>query len=302
MNNILLLVFALLTVCLTNTFAQPIANELTTPSTAADEESPQKRVRPDANFGTFELYGQKLVATDRYIPEKDDYVFEITDSNNKVLYLDTHDEDYPVSIVYKLVGDSGEGLLIIRELFPTAPPCGPEFKVLGLKDGKIKELSQSIVMCGWIVEDTISPTENTIILTKNNILTAAFSAGNYFIKVPFKIDFKNFSLFPLKKIGEFSAVYDKREMDRVAFGDSAIDLYSSRDLLSKKTTIPLRAVKNFEVLNIYASVKIQEDVGTDQSEIVIAEKSIKVRVNGNIYWLNEEDKSYLAWLGLPWVD
>lgn len=108
--------------------------------------------------------------------------------------------------------------------------------------------------------------------------------------------------FHQKKIGEFSVVYDKREMDRLEFGDSTIDLYSSRNLLSQKTAIPLRAVKKFEVLNVYASVKIQEYVGTDESEIVIAEKSIKVRVNGNIYWLSVEDKSYLGWLGLSWVD
>lgn len=290
MLKIILVVFVLLTGCLTDTFAQPAENELIMPATATEEMSYEKQPGPDSRFGTFELYGQKFVVD----------VFGIRDSKGKVLYVNKH--DYLVENVYKIVGNSGEGLLIIRDLEPNAPPCGPEFQVLGLKNGKIKELSKSIIMCGYMVEKPIPPEIKTIILSKNNILTAAFSDSNFYVKVPFKVDFKNLTVFPAKNTGEFSVEYDKKyEMDMDEFGNPAIDLYSSHDLLSKKSSIYLREVKAFEVLSVYAFVKIQ-DASRLQSRIVISDKAIKVRVNGTIYWLVGKDKGYLDWLGVPAVD
>lgn len=247
MLKIILVVFVLLTVCLTDAFAQPAVNELIIPATATEEMSYEKQSGPDTQFGTFELYGQKFVVD----------VFGIRDSKRNLLY--EHDVDYLVENVYKIVGNSGEGLLIIRDLEPNAPPCGPEFQVLGLKNGEIKELSKSIIMCGYMVEKPIPPETKTIILSKNNILTAAFSDSNYFVKVPFKVDFKNLILLPEKNTGEFSVEYDKKQdMNIEGFGNPAIDLYSSHDLLFKKSSIYLRDVKTFEVLGVYASVKIQD--------------------------------------------
>lgn len=291
MLKIILVVFVLLTVCLTDAFAQPAENELIIPATATEEMSYEKQSGPDSQFGTFELYGQKFVVD----------IFGIRDSKRNLLY-EHDDEDYLVENVYKIVGNSGEGLLIIRFLGPNAPPCGPEFQVLGFNNGKIKELSKSIIMCGYMVEKPIPPETKTIILSKNNILTAAFSDSNYFVKVPFKVDFKNLTVLPEKNTGEFSVEYDKKQdMDIEGFGNPAIDLYSSRDLLSKKSSIRLREIKTFEVLGVYASVKIQ-DASRLQSEIVISDKAIKIRVNGNIYWLNGEDKWYLNRLGVGAFD
>lgn len=302
MLKIIFVVFVLLAVCVTAPFAQPIEKELSKPITAAEETSYEKQLRPNAHFGPFELYGQRFVAADRYIPENGNYVFEIRDSKKNVLYVDKHDGDYLVENVYKIVGNSGEGLLIIRDLEPNAPPCGPEFQVLGLKNGKIKELSKSIIMCGYMVDKPINTETKTIILSKNNILTAAFSDSNYFVKVPFKVDFKNLTLLPEKNTGEFSVDYNRKyEMDMEGFDDLTLNLFSSRDLLSKKSSIFLREVKTFEVLGVYASVKIQ-DAGRHQSELVISDKAIKVRVNGIIYWLNGEDKGALDHLGVPPFD
>lgn len=290
MRKIISVVFVLFTVFLTDSFAQPAENELIIPATATEEMSYEKQSRPDSRFGTFVLYGQKFVVD----------AFGIRDSKKNVLYVNKH--DYSVENVYKIVGNSGEGLLIIRDLEPNAPPCGPEFQVLGLKNGKIKELTKSIIMCGYMVDKPITTETKTITLSKNNILTAAFSDSNYFVKVPFKVDFKNLTVLPVKNTGEFSVEYDKnQDMDIEGFGNPTIDLYSSHDLLSKKSSIYLREVKTFEVLGVYASVKIQ-DAGRLQSRIVISGKAIKVRVNGTIYWFKGEDKWYLGRLGVGAFD
>lgn len=290
MRKIIAVGFFLLTVCVSVAIAQPIKEDQATAEQMADETFSSQ---PAPQFGPFEFHGEQGVTTVRFIPENGDYVL--------CLICRKKSEDYLIENVYKIVGDSGEGLLIVGFLGPNAPPCGPEFKVLGFNHGKIKALAKNIIMCGYLVEKTISPENDTIRLSEHNILTAAFSDSNYFVIVPFKVDFKNSTLFPVKNSGEFSVEYNKEQDMNMGFGNPAIDLYSSRDLLSKKSSIRSQEVKTFDVLGVYASVKMQ-DASPFQSEIVISDKAIKVRINGMTYWLNEKDKWYLGRLGVGVFD
>lgn len=296
MRKIIAVGFFLLTVCVLTVTAQPIQEDQPTAEEMAGETFSSQ---PAPEFGPFEFYGEQGVTTVRFIPENGDYV--LRDSNRNVLYIEKNSEDYLVENVYKIVGDSGEGLLIVGDLGPNAPPCGPEFKVIGFNHGKIKALSKNIIMCGYLVEKPISPESDTIRLSEHNILTAAFSDSNYFVKVPFKVDFKNSTLFPVKNTGEFSVEYNKEQDMNMGFGNPAIDLYSSHDLLSNKSSIRSEEVKTFEVLGVYASVKMQ-DASPFQSEIVISDKAINVRINGMTYWLDEKDKGYLGRLGVGVFD
>lgn len=289
--------FFLFVVCVSVAIAQPIEKDLTIPTTVAEETSDKKLSWPDAQFGPFKFHDKQLVATAKYIHG----IFTVEGSNGEVLYADEYDEDYLLSNVYKIVGNSGEGLLIVGDRGPNAPPCGPEFKVIGFKGGKIKELSKNIIMCGYIVDKPIPKENNTIILKEHDILTAAFTDSNYFVNVPFKVDFNNATFLPEKNIGEFSVDYNKEQDMLKEFGIPALNLYSSSDTSSPKSNTRLIDVKTFEVLGVYASVKMQ-DAGRRQSEIVISDKAIKVRVNGKIYWLDGKDKAYLHRLGVGVFD
>lgn len=90
-------------------------------------------------------------------------------------------------------------------------------------------------------------------------------------------------------------------MERSKFDDSTVTLYSNHDESSKKRIFYLRDIKSFDVLSVYASVIIEE-ASDVQSEVSISDDWIKVRVNGKAYWLSNEDKGYLEWLGLPVFD
>ncbi len=257
------------------------------------------RSQSEARFGPFEIDHKRVIATYKYSDEEKGDKFEIKDETGISYYKETfhnnNESYYSVENVFKLEGKSGEGIIVFYDLGPNAPPCGPEFQILGMKDGSLRELSPRIIVCGQFEKLPVGKSSGALKLLDDDLVKVEVWKTMFGIRIPFKVDFQKMTFAPLMTQGVFEINIHESVGPLKNAESESISLYADHIRNSKAESIVVTEIKKIDFISSYADVRL-EQVSRSQLDIKIANIWLKVRVNDREGWVNDLNDFYM--LGL----
>lgn len=289
----------------------PVSDKLDKPDIPSTPKPAETKIESyGEKIGPFVLNNRELTFFLKYKRPSHDGVesektvegFEVRDEDRRLYHqetfgtpgLDGERGSFETNIgmkVFKLEGESGEGLIVYYDIQPNDPPAGAAFQVFGLKDDKLEPLSPVISVYGSIDPLPSGGSENALRLLPGDMIQVHQSVDHLNLRIPFVVDFQKSNV----RLAQSSGLFDFAIPGQNPPKEGEVPFFSDFRPGAEKEAVVLKGTEEIKFMNAYAEVRVKDDPVWNRS-LAVSNLWLKVAIGEKEGWVTGKE-SY-ARLGL----
>lgn len=222
--------------------------------------------------------------------------YEIVDASGKVLFaeeyplvLHVHGFDDSIALeAHRLMGKSGEGLILFRDAAPSAPGSGRSFRIFGRRGRELSPFTRWLTVYGTV--GPLRPAgERCLRLLPGDVIEISVWTGWFGVVVPVAVDLARGAV----RVPRGARIYPVQAEGPVFEEDPGeVRLFAGPSPDSGSVTVRVTRGSRIEYLGVSASAGLVAAGGEERDwrELVVEETPwLRIRVDGKVGWIRDPE-------------